>query len=227
LQLGLSHNFDSVRHADRTAWSGKDSTEGIIGISQLLTPKTILNTAFTFGNDSGYLNDPYRGITFSGSGLVFPEIRPSHRNKEIFFVGVTHYFDSVNGSAELSYRFHHDSYDIFSHTAMLAWHQKLGKHFIVEPLLRFYQQSPASFYSLSANGFLPSDPFARPTFYSADYRLSEFYSVDAGLQATAIVNDHLRLVAGYHRYEMRGLDNTPSAAYPQANVFTLGFSILW
>jgi hypothetical protein len=64
-------------------------------------------------------------------------------------------------------------------------------------------------------------------YYSADYRLSEFYSVDYGLQATVIVNDHLRVTAGYHRYEMNGLDNTVSAMYPQANIYTVGLSILW
>jgi hypothetical protein len=228
LQLGVAHNFDSVRqYPATTIWSGKDSTEGIIGISQLLSPKNILNVTFTFGNDSGYLNDPYRAITFSGSGFPFPEIRPSHRNKEVFFVGLTHYFDSVDASAELSYRFHHDSYDIFSDTVMLTWHQKLGHYFIVEPMFRCYQQSAASFYALAANGYVPSDPLPRPTFYSADYRLSELYTVDVGVQATAIINDHLHLIVGYHRYEMHGLDNTPAAAYPQANIFTAGLSILW
>jgi hypothetical protein len=51
--------------------------------------------------------------------------------------------------------------------------------------------------------------------------------LDAGIQATVIINDHLRLIAGYHRYEMHGLDNTVAAMYPQANVFTVGISFLW
>jgi hypothetical protein len=47
----------------------KDSTEGIIGVSQLLSPKTIFNADFTLGNDSGYLSDPYRLAEFHP---VFP-----------------------------------------------------------------------------------------------------------------------------------------------------------
>jgi hypothetical protein len=52
--------------------------------------------------------------------------------------------------------------------------------------------------------------------------------VDYGLQVTGIINDHLRVVAGYHRYEMNGLDGKTSAdMYPKANIFTVGLSILW
>jgi len=203
LQFGVSHNFDSVRDSGRVNWHEKESTEGIIGVSQLLSPKDILNVALTLGNDSGYLRDPYRYAEFYdpffGFGIAIDEVRPAHRNKEILFTSLTHYFDSINASVEGSYRFYHDSYDVSSHTFGVSWHQWLGKHFMVEPLARFYYQTAASFYSpLFANPL--------PTFHSSDYRLSEFYSTDLGIQATAMINDHLRVTAGYHRYEMNGLD---------------------
>ena len=228
LQLGLSHNFDSVRQTDHVTWSGKESTEGIIGVSQLLSPKDIFNAAFTLGNDSGYLTDPYRLAEFVPTGFPFdigvPERRPSHRNKEILFTSLTHHFDSLDASIEGSYRFYHDSYGVLSHTAALTWHQRLGKHFIVEPLFRFSEQSAASFYSPSFTGPFSPNP---PGFHSSDYRLSNMFTLDYGLQATAILNDHLRVTAGYHRYEMNGLDKTSSDMYPKANVFTIGLSILW
>ncbi|MDR3457286.1 MAG: DUF3570 domain-containing protein [Verrucomicrobiae bacterium] len=233
LQFGADHNFDSVRHSDRVNWSGKDSTDVIIGLSQILSPADILNVAFTFGYDDGYLNDPYRlaeyhpGIFPTGFNIGVPEHRPGYRSKEVLFTSATHYFTSVDASLEASYRFHHDSYDVFSHTLGLTWHQHLGKHFIVEPMFRFYEQSAASFYATAfygAPGTFSTDPAG---LHSSDYRLSEFYSLDFGLQATAIINDHVHLVAGYHRYEMRGLDHTSADMYPQANVFTIGFSILW
>jgi hypothetical protein len=227
IQFGISHNFDSVRKSDRINWVGKDSTDALIGVTQLLTPRDILSLAFTLGYDSGFLNDPYRIITFNLSGFSYPEIRPGYRNKQVLFTSLTHHFDSLNASLEGSYRFHHDSYGIFSHTIGLTWHQLIGQHLIVEPMFRIYEQSSADFYYLSVNGFFPSDPFPRPAYYSADYRLSKFYSLDYGLEVTGIINDHLRVTAGYHRYEMNGLDNTPSAAYPQANVFTVGLSFSW
>lgn len=228
LSYGISQNFDSVREANKKTWNPKYSTEALIGISQLLSPRTILNVAFTFGNDSGYLNDPYRLITFAGSGFAYPEIRPSHRNKEALFTSVTHHFESLNASLESSYRFYHDSYGVYANTLGMTWHQWFGKHMLVDPLFRFYEQSAADFYRATVPGYFPSDPIPRPSFYSADYRLSELYTLDFGLQATAVVNDHLHIVAGFHRYEMYGLDGkTSSAMYPKANVYTIGLSILW
>jgi hypothetical protein len=93
-------------------------------------------------------------------------------------------------------------------------------------MFRFYEQSAASFYKLGVNGLFPST-IPSGSLYSSDYRLSEFYSLDFGLDAKIIINDHFRFDFGYHRYDMEGLDRTPSTAYPQANVFTAGFSILW
>ena len=228
LQLGVGHNFDSVRQADRVNWLGKDSTEAIIGISQLLSPRDILNVAFTYGYESGYLTDPYRQIIYNDSGFPDSEIRPAYRSKEVVLVSLTHHFDALNASLEGSYRFHHDSYGIFSHTVGLNWHQWLGQHLMLEPMFRFYQQSAASFYGTSVGGYFFGDGSGlEPAYYSADYRLSNFYSLDYGLDATVLITDYFHLNLGYHRYEMNGLDNTPAAAYPKANIFTVGFSILW
>ncbi len=230
LQFGISHNFDSVLNelisgAPR-AWQDKASTEAIIGISQLLTPKTIFSANFTFGYESGFLSDPYRLTEFvypgHQFGVVRNENRPGVLSKEIFLTSITQFIQPLNASIEGSYRFYHDSYDVYANTLSLTWHQWLGKHVILEPAFRFYEQSSASFYS----PLFQTDP-ASVNYFSSDYRLSEFYSLDAGIQATVIVNDHLRLIAGYHRYEMHGLDDTVAAMYPQANIFTVGLSILW
>lgn len=241
LRLGVAHNFDQVLdffHADPNiprTWQDKDSTEGIVGISQLLDPKTVLTADFTYGRESGYLNDPYRQVLFRG-WLAFgpnfyiggPEARPTERTKEVFQTTLTHFFDRVNGSVELTYRFYHDSYDIFAQTAGLTWYQKLGDHFILEPAFRFYEQSAAYFYfpeGVAGFSALTPDP-ARPTYYSADYRLSHMITSTYGLQAVVIIKDWLHLNVGYSRYAMYGRDDITSAsAYPKANIGTVGFQI--
>ena len=247
LQYGISHNFDSVRVEQpnnytgktMTLWNDKSSTEVFIGISQLLSPKTTFNAAFTFGNDSGYLSDPYRlvGILPINQPPInfvqgYPENRPSHRNKEVLFTSLTHYYDSLNASLEGSYRLYHDSYGVVANTVGLTWHQWLGSHFIAEPFFRIYEQSAASFYTYGSRGSVyltKYGTYAASDYASSDYRLSEFYSTDMGLLATAVINAHLHIFAGYHRYEMHGMDGgaTPSAMYPKANVYTVGLSILW
>ena len=223
LQLGVAHNFDSVRDTDGANWRGKDTTEALIGLSQLLTPSTVVSANFTFGYEDGYLRDPYRLATFDTFGFAFNEVRPGYKSKEVALVSVTQYFDRLHASIEGSYRYHHDSFQIDSHTIELTWHQRLGQRFIVEPMFRFYNQDAAYFYAAGFPGITPSGGN-----FSSDYRLSNFYSLDYGLQATVIVTDWLRFTAGYHRYEMTGRDgSTDPKMYPKANIFTFGFSILW
>ena len=228
LQLGLAHNFDSVQRNGNPfpQAQDKDATGVILGLSQLLTPRTILSANFTYGYDSGYLNDPYRQAEFvypgHPLGVVRYENRPGYRSKEVLLTSLTQFIEPLNGSIEVAYRFYHDSFDVYAHTASLTWHQWLGKHLMVEPAFRSYQQSSAYFYSP-----LFYDNPANVTYYSADYRLSHFYSLDYGVQATIVLQDHLRVIAGYHRYQMTGLDDTVAAMYPQANIYTVGVSIVW
>jgi hypothetical protein len=223
LKFGVSHNFDSVRDNSKTKWQDKDTTEVMIGISQLLSPKTVATLNFTYGDDAGYLSDPYRVARYNTFGFAYPEQRPTHKSKQIALASITQYFESLNASLEGSYRFHHDSFQINSHTVGVTWHQKLGKHLIVEPMFRYYTQNAADFYAPSFSGIGPSGGN-----FSADYRLSKLYSLDFGLQATVLLNDHIRIVGGYHRYQMNGTDNkTDPGMYPSANIFTVGVNFLW
>ena len=147
------------------------------------------------------------------------------------YTSLTYFVAPANASIEGSYRFFHDSYGIFSHTLDLTWHQRLGSYFILEPQFRFSEQSAADFYTVGFSGpynISPSGIVPPPGIYSSDYRLSELYTLDYGMEATVFVCDHLHFIAGYHRYEMYGVDGvTAPAMYPQANVFTIGLSILW
>ncbi len=242
LRVGVAHNFDRVLDLSEDArtpraWQNKDSTEGLLGFSQLLDAKTVMTADFTFGYEQGYLNDPYRRVLFRDWLTVIPgvplyithlEARPRERTKEVFQTSLTHFFDKVNGSAEISYRFHHDSYEVNSHTVALTWHQKLGARVIVEPMFRYYEQSAAYFYTPNGvPGLSPIDGNPnRPEFYSADYRLAHLYTLTYGVQASVKLKDWLQLDLGYHRYEMYGLDqDTAASAFPKANIVTAGFRV--
>ncbi len=234
LNLGVAHNFDTVMPSFWYESKSKDSTGFLVGGTQLLGPKTVVSANLTIGIESGYLSDPYKGFVFTGydPASLFPENRPSTRDKQIFLASLTHFFESVNGSVEGSYRFYHDTFDIFSQTAGLEWFQKIGNHVIVSPGFRYYRQSAAYFYATELPGdptTPPGSPFYTgpvPDYYSADYRLSNMQTFTYGLKLTVIINSHVYLDAAYKRYEMQGLDGVTSAsAYPDANVFTVGARI--
>jgi hypothetical protein len=187
----------------------------------------------TLGYSDGYLADPYKRVRFDGypdPTATFAEKRPGYKFRQIGYFALTQFIEPLNSSVELSYRLYHDSFNITAHTAGLGYYQRIGKHFIVAPMFRYYVQSAADFYGARFAGD-PSDPDSPvpvPNYYSADYRLSEMESFTYGVQITCIIKDRVYLDLAYKRYEMIGLDNaTSSSAYPTANIITGGLRILW
>jgi hypothetical protein len=231
LNLAVAHNFDSVGgfHLGNE-WEDKDATDFLVGLTQVLTPTTLFNATLTLGTASGYLSDPYKGFRFTGypdPNALFPEKRPGHRTKQIVSTTLTQFVEPLEGSAELTYRFYHDSHELLGHTVTLEWFQSIGRHLTIAPLIRYYHQSEAYFYLLSFDAD-PSDTENPPTvpipqFYSADYRLSTFRSWTYGISLALKLGRQFLLDAAYKRYDMRGLDGvTPQSSYAQANVYTVG-----
>ena len=230
LNAGWSHDNDRVRDDTLVNWQSKVSDEVLIGINQLLTPKSYVTADLTYGQEYGYLSDPYRGVMALQNfpqynpedAALIPEKRPRRRTEQIFYTSYAQFFDSLNGSGELGYRFFHDSYGILANTVESTWHQKLGRHFVFSPGFRYYTQTAANFYYVLVPDFnnLPAD-------YSADYRLSEFQSFNFSADLTYRVLNHLSVDLSYTRYIMQGLDGvTSQSAYPSANVYSVGVR-LW
>lgn len=228
LNAGWSHNYDRVLDNVRI-WEPKSTDDIVIGLNQLLTAKSYVTFAFTYGYESGYLSDPYRGVMFQQNFLqndpndaaLVAENRPRHRDNEIFYTSFNQFVDPLAGNFAISYRFFHDSYGIFAHTGELDWFQKLGRQVILNPTFRYYHQSAASFY----NVIFP-DYDNKPDYYSSDYRLSRLETFNMGITLMWRIHKHLSFDLSYARYLMRGLDNiTSSSAYPSANIYTVGARI--
>jgi hypothetical protein len=250
LNLGLSHDIDTIEASKVWALGRKehkDSTDFLIGVNQLLSPRMVLTANLTLGYTDGYISDPYKGAFFNidypvlgnTSGLI-EENRPHHRFKQIGLLGLTQFIDPLHASIEPSYRFYHDDFGIIAHTIALTWWQKLGDHVTVGPSIRYYTQSSANFYNPQfygdpllpeggspAPGFEPLEAPSHPSYYSSDYRLSSLHSWTYGVAAHWQVIEHLSLDVAFRRYEMRGDDNVTSpSAYPSANIYTAGLG-LW
>jgi hypothetical protein len=218
LSLGASFTDDEVLTRELTVWDGKTSIEGILSISQVLDVRTLLQAGYTFGNASGFLNDQYKRVLINDNVVL--EQRPDNRDKHVLFLALSRYSDALHGAAELSYRFYHDTFGIDAHTVELAWRQNIGRHIVLVPSLRYYQQSAADFYGVQFTG--------KPSHYSADYRLSKLASLTPGVQVVWKVTDNLTFDAAYRRYSMWGRDGTTSdEAYPDANVFSVGLKLCY
>lgn len=229
LNAGYAHNSDNVKD-DVGVWEDKTSDDFLLGVVQLVTPKSYFTLNLTYGTEAGYLSDPYRGVmpasnflqTNPDDAALLAEKRPRHRTKEIVYASWTQFITPLKASVDLGYRLFHDSSGIYSHTIDLSWHQKIGRSVVISPTFRYNYQTAAYFYYV-----LVPDFNNLPQFYSSDYRLSQLQTFGYGISITYRIQKWVSLDASYLRYVMEGLDGVTSpSAYPSANVFSLGMR-LW
>ena len=216
LLLGAAYTHDKITPANGAPNGTKDTTDLIIGLSQVLDPRTLLTLNFTLGQTEGLLSDPYKVVELNGE-LVW-EKRPDSKDKQIGYISLAHFFPSANGSLEGGYRYYTDGFGIDAHTMKLSWFQRIGTHWIVRPQVRYYDQSEADFYAVRFTG--------APEYYSSDYRVSALTSWGGGLKLIWMPTTRFQLDAEFMRYQQSGKDGVTSQdAYPGANVFILGARI--
>ncbi|MBL9116470.1 MAG: DUF3570 domain-containing protein [Verrucomicrobiaceae bacterium] len=218
LSAALSFTSDSVLVRWDDEWKDKDTTDGIIGITQVINPTTLLNASFTAGRSTGYLSDQYKSAMVDGE--VIPEVRPDARTRWVGMITLNKMFTPVDGSIEASYRYYKDTFGVSANTYALTWFQNVGKSWVIAPSFRYYEQSEADFYAPAFEG--------NPQYFSADYRLSKLRSMTCGLKVVWKPSSKVQVSAAYDRYIMEGRDGgrTSADAYPSANIFTVGIK-LW
>jgi hypothetical protein len=217
LNVGLGFNSDSVNpHSGvpteftpmRDSGAGKnvdgDSetktiTDFMIGVTQVIDRKTILQLNLTLGSVSGYQYDPYKLVTvtdnpatglpvtgsafFSGVNLPYVyEKRPDSRQKNILFFKAMHHLEE--DVVDFSYRYYSDDWGINSHTLGLKYRYQLADSYL-QPQVRYYSQSAADFYT--HNLVLGADVDAGTgevlvDYASHDYRLAESETITLGLK---------------------------------------------
>ncbi len=213
LLVGGALTHDTLSPANGRAGDTKTSTDAILGITQVLTPTTLLTVNFGIGQVSGFISDPYKVVELNNN-LTY-EKRPESKTKEIIYVGLDQFITPLNGSVEIGLRHYGDSLGINSETISLAWFQKIGDHFIVSPSLRYYTQTEADFYDVRFSG--------SPEFYSSDYRLSAYKATAYGLKIIWVPSSRLTLDLGVERYQQSGSDGkTDPDMYPSAMLFIIG-----
>ncbi|HBJ89091.1 MAG TPA: hypothetical protein DDZ21_03905, partial [Gammaproteobacteria bacterium] len=90
----------------------------------------------------------------------------------------------ADGALQANYRYYHDDFGISSHTLDLSWFQNINRSFQVAPMLRYYSQSAADFYT-NIDDF--TKPLTEPQ--SSDYRLSAFGAFSGGINLIADFGD--------------------------------------
>ena len=187
----------------------KESVDGIIGVTQIINRRTLMQFNYGLGLSTGYLTDPYKIISMvdgtTGETVDYrTELRPDSRLRQsLYWKTVYHLGVDV---IHLSYRYYWDDWGIRSNTVDLHYHFVLGDDFYLEPQFRYYNQSAADFYhhSLVTGATLPS-------YASADYRLAKMTSLSYGLKLAMAVGKDGELNARVTYMQQTG-DSHPSDA---------------
>ena len=164
IPTGLAPATDTTRYGS----DNKVMADFLAGMTQVINRKTILQLNYSLGLSSGYLTDPYKFISVNdGSAKLQYEKRPNFRfGNSLYALLIYNHKDNV---IRASYRYYMDDWGILSHTLDLRWY--------VQPHIRHYSQSAASFYSYIFYGEYPLTGYA-----SSDYRLGNISGLTAGLQ---------------------------------------------
>ena len=122
---------------------------------------------------AGLLSTPFHRVYFQGQEDAKVEDLPRQRIKVPVGVKLNSYLGS---SLILNsyYRFYWDDFDILANTLELAAHYKVNPYWTPSVSLRFYHQTASSYFKPYKQHLLTD------RYYTSDYDLSAFYSVEAG-----------------------------------------------
>jgi hypothetical protein len=165
----------------------KDVIDALIGVTQLLGRRDLIEVTYSYGQSDGYLSDPYKilsvvdpvtGVPVAGPVdgtpyLYLWEHRPDSRTKQSGFVEWRHAFD--RDSLALSARYMTDDWGVDSQTIETRYRWNISERSYLEPHLRWYTQSAADFYRT-----VMFDGDALPEYASADQRLADFDAYTVG-----------------------------------------------
>ena len=168
--------FDATR---QTSSDDKQTADLMLGITQILNQRWLLQANYGLSSVSGYFTDPYKVLSVvdnngTTENIVY-ENRPDSRLKHSFYMMTKGALDS--GVVDFSYRYTTDDWDLTSHTLETHYRYYFSGSFYGQLHLRYYQQAAVNFYQ----PFLMAES-PLPEFASADYRIGDMSAYTVGVK---------------------------------------------
>jgi hypothetical protein len=200
---------------------GKQVLDAMLGVTQLLSPKALVELNYSLDRATGYLNDPYKVLSVvdaSADPLYYVnEARPSSRLKQSIYAQYK-YFVRGADVLDTSYRFMTDDWGIRSHTVDLTYRWNFSASQYLEPHLRWYRQTEANFYHAA----LDRGQDTQVQYASADPRLGAFNAYTGGIKYGSTLRNgyawSIRLEYYTQRGQVTGLPTVAGAALSQFNL---------
>ncbi len=228
-QFDDEQDYRNAFNATRISGDGSiDTTELLLGWTQIINRRMIMQMNYGYADVKGYLTDPFKVLSVIDSSATAKfylyENRPESKKQHSFFALTKYHLnDSI---IDFSYRYIDSDWDIKSHTLDLRWRLFAGKNSYWEPHVRYYQQSAADFYyPYFVEGTI------LPEFGSADYRIGEMDTYTIGLKYGFLIGDNRTEVrAEYYHQTPKSSSNEQVIItedlnlYPSVDAFTLQFT---
>jgi hypothetical protein len=239
LAAGLAYNHDiskpvggvPVAGAFIPAWPVRKRVEGTsdtkevldlqLGVTQVLTRRSLLRTNLVLGMEDGYLNDPYKLVSVVDPVTGAPvadadrryrsEARPDSRRRWAWYTAWQQGIADAD-VLRLSYRLYGDDWGMVSHTIDGFYRWQFTPRMFLEPHVRGYLQTAADFYRTS----LPADQW--PGEFSADYRLADMRTGSLGLTWGMDLGPRSEVRLGGEWYRQQA---DPSAVIGTQSAYTL------
>jgi hypothetical protein len=197
IALGIGRSGDRIGSSiDPALDAPRNTREYLAGVTQVLSPLSVVESTITVSRGEGWYNDPYKSTLTFYPDQVLPlfmtDTRPDHRNELAWLTRYRRRFPERNGTLQVDYRYFRDDWGIRAHTLELAWQQDFGARWSVRPALRYYTQGAADFYS-------PVVPRPQPAVLSSDQRLAAFGGLSPSLRVILRLEGGLTIegTAGY------------------------------
>lgn len=208
--IGLGHAEDRILPLKRgvRVESHKRVTDGLLGLTQVLSPVDIVQVNLTHARGRGDYSDPYK---------LF-DLRPRSRNQTSVLLRWNHHFRGPEATMRLSARHYRDSFDIRAQTWSAEWVQPVSAAWSVTPLLRMHRQSAASFYAPPDPKDLeslriPAGVIPGRSILSFDQRLSAFDARTLGLRLAWKIDAQWTTDLRVEQYRQRSVETPFDARF--------------
>ena len=212
----------------------------LFGVTQIIDRTSLVQFNLSFSLADGYLNDPYKLVSRVDSAVgpnegepidQIYENRPDTRQRTSLY---SHYKKQLGNRDifSISYRFMTDDWGIDSHTIDTSYRWRLDNGYYIQPGLRYYEQTAATFYRYF---LLDSDTI--PETVTADYRLGELTTYTFGIKFGYSDNRNNSWSIRLERYlqsgeshpdvaigQLRGQDLYPDV---EASIIQFSYSFQW
>ena len=220
----------------KEADESRNTVDFLVGVTQVLSRKTITQFNFGISQSDGYHTDPFKIVseindaTGQPNGTYYHESRPDSRQRTTLYWKTAHHLteDVIN----FTYRYYTDDWGVDAHTMDLKYRYRLTARDYLQPHIRYYSQTAADFYRHS---LLASE--ALPEYVSADLRLGEFDTITYGIKYGRVLGKNNEISGRIEFMQQSGESNPADAIGEQQNhdlypdldaiILQFSYSFIW